>query len=76
MGGKRRLLLLLTWLVAPLIWIVFAFLHAIAPQFDEIAWTFVDLVEAAGILLGLPVAALGAGIAVLWIVRGSAPRSP
>jgi hypothetical protein len=75
MGWKRCVFL--GWLVASAIWMVFAFFHVIEPQFSEIAWSVVDVVECAAILLGLPVAALGAGIAVLWIARaGRAPDHP
>jgi hypothetical protein len=69
MGWKRRVFL--GWLVASAIWIVFAFLDVIEPQFGEIDWSFVEVVECTAILFGLPVAALGAGIAVLWIARAS-----
>jgi len=53
---------------------VFAFHYAIAPQFDEIAWTFGDIVEAVGILFGIPIAGLGAGVAILWIARSPERR--
>jgi hypothetical protein len=75
MGWKRCVFF--GWLVASAIWIVFAFLDVIEPQLDEIAWSFVAIAECAAILLGLPVAALGAGIAVLWIARaGREPDHP
>ena len=65
------------WLVASAAWIAFAFFDVIEPQVDEIAWNFVDIVECVAVLLGLPVAALGAGIAVLWIARaGHEPDHP
>ena len=44
----------------------------VAKRFQEVsevgdtAWTALGIVEAAGLLLGLPLAALGAGIAIRW----------
>jgi hypothetical protein len=69
MSWNRRLLYI--WLIASLVWIVFAFLYAITPELDDMAWGVGDIAECIAILLGLPVAGLGAGIAILWIVRDS-----
>jgi hypothetical protein len=75
MGWKRCVFL--GWLGASAFWIVFAYLDVIEPQFGGISWSIVDIAECAAILLGLPVAALGAGIAVLWIARaGHEPDHP
>ena len=69
MGWKRCVFLV--WLVASAAWIAFAFFDVIQPEFGDIAWSFVDIVECVAVLIGLPAAALGAGIAVLWIARAS-----
>ena len=75
MGWKRCVFL--SWLVASAAWIAFAFLDVIEPELGEIAWNFVDIVECLAVLFGLPIAALGAGIAVLWIARaGREPDHP
>jgi len=72
MGWKRWVFV--GWLVASAAWIAFAFYHVIEPQLGEITWSFLDIVECVAVLVGLPVAALGAGIAILWIAR--AGREP
>jgi hypothetical protein len=72
MGWKRCVFLV--WLVASAAWIAFSFFHVIEPELGEIGWNFVDSVEMVAVLFGLPVAALGAGIAILWIAR--AARDP
>jgi hypothetical protein len=69
MGWKRCVFL--GWLVASAAWIAFAFFDVIEPQLGEVTWSFLDIVEGAAVLIGLPVAALGAGIAILWIARAS-----
>ena len=69
MDWKRRLFLL--WLAASSVWIVFACFQMIEPQLDETAWTFGDIVEFLVILLGFPLACLGAGFAIMWIARGT-----
>jgi SNF family Na+-dependent transporter len=75
MGWKRRVFLV--WLVASAAWIAFAFFHVIGPQLGEIDWSFLDIVDCVAVLFGLPVAALGTGIAVLWIERaGREPDHP
>jgi hypothetical protein len=73
MGWKRRLLC--TWIAASLIWIAYAFRFVIEPEFGEVAWTVLDIVEADGLMLGLPLAALGAVIAISWLLRANEPRS-
>jgi len=67
MGWKRWVFL--GWLVASAAWIAFASFQVIEPQLDNVAWSFIDIVECVAVAFGLPVAALGAGIAVLWIAR-------
>jgi hypothetical protein len=73
MGWKRRLLC--TWIAASLIWIAYAFRFVIEPELGAIAWTVLDIVGAAGLVLGLPLAALGAGIAIRWLLQASDRRS-
>jgi hypothetical protein len=73
MGWKRRLLC--SWIAASLIWIAYAFWFVIEPELGAIAWTVLDIVEAAGLVLGLPLAALGAGIAIRWLLQASDRRS-
>jgi hypothetical protein len=73
MGWKRRLLC--TWIAASLLWIAYAFRFVMEPELDAIAWTVLDMVEAAGLALGLPLAALGAGIAIRWLLQASDRRS-
>jgi len=67
MDWKRRLIRV--WIAASLIWIAYAFRYFIEPELDYTAWTMLGLVEAAGLLLGLPLAALGAAIAVRWLLQ-------
>ena len=67
MDWKRRLIRL--WIAASLIWIAYAFRYFIEPEVDFTAWTVFGIVEAAGLLLGLPLAALGAGIAIHWLLQ-------
>jgi hypothetical protein len=75
MSWKRCVFLV--WLVASAAWLAFAFLDVIKPQLSEIAWSVVDIVECMAVLFGLPVAALGSGIAVLWIAQaGREPDHP
>jgi hypothetical protein len=71
MGWKRRLLWI--WIAASLIWIAYAFRFVIEPEFGDIAWTALDIVETAGLMLGLPLAALGAGIAIRWLLQANDP---
>ena len=73
MGWKRRLLCI--WIAASLIWSAYAFRFVIEPELEDIAWTVLDIVEAAGLMLGLPLAALGAGIAICWLLQANDPRS-
>jgi hypothetical protein len=73
MSWKRRLLC--TWIAASLIWIAYAFRFVIEPELGDIAWTVLDIVEAAGLMLGLPLAALVAGIAIRWLLQANEPRS-
>jgi hypothetical protein len=69
MAWKRRLLWI--WCAASLIWIVYAFRLFIESELDYTTWTILGIVEAAGLLLGLPLAALGAGIAVRWLLQAN-----
>jgi len=75
MDWKRRLILV--WIAASLIWIAYTFRYFIEPELDYTAWTVFGIVEAAGLLLGLPLAALGAGIAIRWLLQANEndPRS-
>jgi hypothetical protein len=73
MGWKRRLVGV--WIAASLIWIVCAFRFFIEPELEYTAWTALGIVEAAGLLLGLPLAALGAGIAIRWLLQADDPPS-
>jgi hypothetical protein len=69
MDWKRRLIL--GWIAASLIWIAYAFRYFIEPELDYTAWTVLGVVEAAGLLLGLPLAAFGAGIAIRWLLEAN-----
>ena len=69
MSWKRRLLLL--WLAASSAWIVFACFEVIPPLLDEIDWTFGEILEVLVVLLGLPLACLGAALAIMWIADGA-----
>jgi hypothetical protein len=69
MSWQRRLFLL--WLTASSAWIVFAYLDIIELQLDEMEWTFGEILEVLVIVLGLPLACLGAAIAIMWIVQGA-----
>jgi hypothetical protein len=75
MGWKRRLVRI--WIAASLIWIAYAFRFFIEPELEYTAWTALGIVEAAGLLLGLPLAALGAGIAIRSLLQANEndPRS-
>jgi hypothetical protein len=68
MDWKRRLIRV--WIAASLIWIAYAFRYFIEPELDT-AWTVFGVVEAAGLLLGLPLAAFGAGIAIRWLLEAN-----
>ena len=70
MDWKRRLLRV--WIAASLIWIAYAFRYFIEPELDYTAWTMLGFAEAAGLLLGVPLAALGAAIAVRWLLQADA----
>jgi hypothetical protein len=73
MDWKRRLLGI--WSAASLIWIVYAFRRFIESELDYTTWTVLGIVEAAGLLLGLPLAVLGAGIAIRWLLQVDDPPS-
>ncbi len=65
MNLKRWLFLF--WLAATLVWIVFAFLQFMEPRWDEITWTVWDVVDLLVVLFGLPLACLGAAVAIMFI---------
>jgi hypothetical protein len=69
MNWKRRLFLL--WLAASSVWIVFTCFEVIELPLDEIAWNFREILELLVIFLGLPLACLGAAIAIMWIADGT-----
>ena len=69
MNWKRRLFLL--WLAASSVWIVFACFEVIELPLDELVWNFGEILELLVIFLGLPLASLGAAIAIMWIARGT-----
>ena len=73
MGWKRRLLWI--WFAASLVWVAYAVRLFIKSEVGDTAWTALGTVEAGGLLLGLPLAALGAGIAIRWLLQASDPRS-
>jgi len=75
MGWKRRLVRI--WIAASLIWIAYAFRFFIEPELEYTVWIALGIVEAAGLLLGLPLAALGAGIAIRSLLQANEndPRS-
>ena len=56
-------------------WIAYAFRFFIKPELDYTTWTVLSIVEATGVLLGLPLAALGAGIAIRWLMQVDDPES-
>ena len=67
MDWQRRLVRV--WVASSLIWIAYASLYFIEPELDYTTWTVLSIVEAAGLLLGLPLAVLGAGIAIRWLLQ-------
>ena len=76
MTGKRRLLLL--WLVASAIWIVFAATRLdTSPDIDteepeaESTWSIEHALDQAAFLFGVPLAVLGTGLAIGWILKGT-----
>jgi hypothetical protein len=71
MAWKRRLLWI--WFAASLVWIAYAFRLFIESELDYTTWTILGIVEAAGLLLGLPLAVLGAGIAIRWLLEVDDP---
>ena len=74
MDWKRRLIRV--WIAASLVWIAYAFRYFIEPELDyTTAWTVLSIVEAVGLLLGLPLAVLGAGIAIRWLLQADDPQS-
>ena len=73
MSWKRCLLRV--WIAASLIWMAYAFRYFIEPELEYTAWTVLGIVEAAGLLLGLPLAVLGAGIAIRWLLQADDPQS-
>jgi len=75
MGWKQWVFLV--WLVASAAWIAFAFFYVIEPELSQFDWGVVDIAECVAVFLGLPVTALGAGIALVWIARaGREPDHP
>ena len=73
MDWKRHLIRV--WIATSLIWIAYAFRFFIEPELDYTTWTVLSIVEAADVLLGLPLAALGAGIAIRWLMQVDDPES-
>ena len=73
MGWKRRFICV--WIAASLIWIAYAFRFFIEPELEYTAWTPLGIVEAAGLLLGFPLAALGAAVAIRWLLQADDPPS-
>jgi hypothetical protein len=73
MDWKRRLIRV--WIAASLIWIAYVFRFFIEPELDYTTWTILSIVEAVGVLLGLPLAVLGAGIAIRWLMEADHPDS-
>jgi hypothetical protein len=74
MDWQRRLIRV--WIASSLIWIAYAFRYFIEPELDyTTAWTVLSIVEAVGLLLGLPLAVLGAGIAIRWLLQVDDPPS-
>ncbi len=75
---RRRRLLLLLWLLLSTIWIVFALRQFKEYRDLEIedgsgagAWTFGQVIDLAALLVGVPLAVLGTGIALGWIFQGT-----
>ncbi|MBS0224472.1 MAG: hypothetical protein JSR91_27445 [Proteobacteria bacterium] len=73
---QRKGWLLLLWLVASALWIAFAItqLNALTDtgivETPPSVWTIERIVETGVLLFGLPLALLGVGFAVGWIIAG------
>jgi hypothetical protein len=74
---QRKWWLLLLWLAASALWIAFAVTQLDALTETEIveappsAWTIEHVVETVLLLFGLPLALLGVGLAISWIIAGT-----
>jgi hypothetical protein len=77
---KRKWRLLLLWLIASAIWIAFALVRLDTaadvdvqiegPQAESV-WSIEDAFDRAALLFGVPLALLGTGLAIGWILKGT-----